>query len=227
MNFISHFYLDREQEDSYFFIGVSTPDLVSVFDRNIRVKEHRMPPLPGYTPESAGFYAGVMRHFQVDKMFHSSPFFTRETGRISAMIQERFRPEELSRVFFVAHVLLELTLDKILIQRDPKLLPDFYRHLERASLDNVVSLTEWITHTGMPGYLPFLNRFVRRKTLYQYTDWQSVVYILRRMMQGVGVAEVEYLHSPRFDQLLRSYEAELSAHCFEAFDDFKRTLGPA
>ena len=154
MNFISHFYLDRNLDDSLFFVGVSTPDLVSVFDRTIRLKEGRMPLIMENeaTKGEISFYNGVIRHFEVDKLFHTSDFFYSETEKIKNLLQEEFGKDHVPRAFFVAHVLFELILDRILIHHNNTLLPTFYDHLSRFPIKEYVRLTEWVTHTPMPAY---------------------------------------------------------------------------
>ena len=119
MNFISHYFLDRDLDDSWFFAGISTPDLVSVFDRNVRLKKRKMPPIQEdvSTPGQISFYKGVMRHFEVGSHF-SIPlsFSIPETAIISRLLKQSFIPGEVERSFFVAHIALELILDKVLIQ---------------------------------------------------------------------------------------------------------------
>ncbi|MCB0838264.1 MAG: hypothetical protein KDD63_22360 [Bacteroidetes bacterium] len=219
MNFISHFYLDRNLEDSFFFVGVSTPDLVSVFDRNVRLKEGRMPLLMENeaTVEEISFYNGVIRHFEVDKVFHTSDFFYRETDKIKDLLHDTFGTDQVYRGFFVAHVLFELILDKILISHDSNLLPSFYEHLERYPIKEYVRLTEWVTHTPMPAYDAFLKRFIKKKYLYDYADWEHILYIIRKIVQGVGINQFEYLHSPGLISILDAYEKELAIYCFDEF----------
>lgn len=211
MNFISHFHLDRSQNDSWFFVGVSTPDLVSVFDRNVRLKQHTLPlPMENEaTPAELSFYQGALRHFEVDRLFHTSDFFYEETHRISERLKLAFPNGEVKRGFFVAHILLELLLDKLLIEDDPSIIPDFYGHLTHHPLEEYVKLTEWVTRVPMPSYQGFLNKFITKRYLALYTDWQQVLYILKRIVMGVGIREVDYLHDPRFLSEMQAYEAGL------------------
>lgn len=219
MNFISHFYLDRNLDNSLFFVGVSTPDLVSVFDRNVRLKKNRLPLIMENesSEDEISFYNGLLRHFEVDRIFHTSDFFYSETARITKLLQETFPADELSRTFFVAHVLFELVLDKILIQQDPNLLTSFYSHFDSRSISTFVQLTEWATHTPMPRYDDFLQKFLKKKYLYNYTDWRHVTYILKRIMQGVGISKVDYLLDERFISMAEAYEEELTGRMPSAF----------
>ncbi|MEZ4826017.1 MAG: hypothetical protein R3C61_06945 [Bacteroidia bacterium] len=226
MNFISHFYIDRKVNDSLFFAGVSTPDLVSVFDRNIRLKESRMPLIMENeaTAGEISFYNGVMRHFEADRIFHTSPFFYEETHIIARLIERNFKEGVYKRAFFVGHVLFELLLDKILIQDDDTLVSDFYRHLESYPVQELVRLTEWVTHTAMPSYDGFLRKFFTKKYLTSYVDPEHVAYVLRRIVQGVGIAEISYIQSPRFLAMMETYEAGLALRCYPAFSQLNEKL---
>ncbi|MEO1451190.1 MAG: hypothetical protein AAFV07_16790, partial [Bacteroidota bacterium] len=151
MNFIAHYFLDRNLDDSLFFAGVSTPDLVSIFDRNIRLKAKRMPLIMENeaTQEELSFYNGVMRHFEVDRIFHTSEFFKSEVKLLCDAFTYHLGEKVVKRDYFVAHILFELTLDKVLIQQNAFLIDDFYAHLESRPLEELVRLTEWVTHTPM------------------------------------------------------------------------------
>lgn len=219
MNFISHFYLDRELNNSLFFIGVSTPDLVSVFDRTVRLKKSRMPLIMENeaTGDEINFYNGVMRHFEGDRIFHTSDFFHNEVHRISHLLEKTFAKGEVERGFFVAHIMFELLLDKILIQEDETLVPEFYEHLESHPISEFVRLTEWVTHTPMPAYDGFLEKFIHKKYLYNYTDPHQVIFILQKIVRGVGIQDIDYLHSRKFLDLLLKYEKELAGRCYSGF----------
>ncbi len=212
MNFIAHFYVDKHVDDSLFFVGVSTPDWVSIFDRNVRVKESLMPLIMENeaTSDELSFYNGVMRHLEIDRQFHSSSFFTSETREIIRLIEKHLGKENVPRSFFVAHILFELVLDKVLIQADSSLLSRYYEHLENCRIDRMVQLTEWVASTPLPRYDGFLKKFISKRYLYQYTDWDHLIYVLRRILERVHLKEVSYLYEPAFMRLLHEYEEGLT-----------------
>jgi len=226
MNFIAHFYMDRHVGDSLFFVGVSTPDWVSIFNRNVRVKENHLPLIMenDATPEELSFYNGVLRHLEVDRVFHSSAFFVRETRHISELFARHLGNQQVPRSFFVAHVIFELVLDKVLIQSDPSLLPSYYRHLENYDLDYLVQLTEWITSTPLPAYDGFLKKFITKKYLYQYLYWDHLIYVLRRILERVHIYDTDYLYSPGFMRVLEEYEAGLTQRHAPALQEFDHHL---
>ncbi|MEM7656804.1 MAG: hypothetical protein AAF399_11795 [Bacteroidota bacterium] len=108
-------------------------------------------------------------------------------------------------------------LDKLLIQDDPTIIPDFYGHLTRYSLDEYVKLTEWVTGVPMPSYKGFLHKFITKQYLSKYTEWSHVLYVLKRIVMGVGIREVAYLHDPRFLETMLGYESELKTRYQAAF----------
>lgn len=165
------------------------------------------------TQEELSFYNGVMRHFEVDRIFHTSTFFHAEVKLLCQAFAEKIGKGVVKRDFFVAHILFELALDKVLIQQDPSLIDDFYAHLESRPLEELVRLTEWVTHTPMPSYDGYLTKFMRRRYLSNYADWEHVLFILKRIMQGVGISETHYLFSSEFRQLVESYEEGLAERC--------------
>lgn len=226
MNFIAHFYMDRHVADDLFFVGVSTPDWVSIFDRSIRVKENRMPLIMENDASRAelSFYNGVLRHLEVDRVFHSSAFFEEETRIIGDLFKQYFPNGEVQRSFFVAHVMFELVLDKVLIQADPSLLPAYYQHLSNCHLREICRLTEWITRTPMPGYDGFVKKFIKRKFLYKYTDCEHLIYVLRRLLERVGIATHDFLYTPAFLKVLQTYEQGLTTRYTGALQHFGRQL---
>lgn len=228
MNFISHFYLDRHMDDSLFVVGTCTPDLVSIFDRKVRLKESAISKLVQDTevsPEQLSFYQGVIRHFQVDRLFHTSDFFYSETRQLSQQLREAFPATHIQRSFFVAHVLLELILDRLLIHNDELLLNNFYQHFENCSEKQIVSLTSWLTGgSKLPSYGDFISRFTRDKHIYRYKEIEYIIYVLKRILRRVGIFEYDYLNSQAFIFHLQQYEFELSKRYRSALKSFHQML---
>jgi hypothetical protein len=214
MNFISHYYFDRHVADNLFAVGVSSPDLLSIFLRSVRIKDAHVKAMSARTdlsPEQQSFLKGVIRHFDGDKVFHSSEFFFNETHLLAVMLRERFGKFSVPRSFFVSHIMLELIIDKVLIQRDPSILGDYYSNFEQHSPSEIAKLTEWIADAPLPNYADFIEKFMERKFLYRYTDWGYVTYVLKRILQRVGVEEMGYLESADFLEVMNTYEAHLES----------------
>ena len=227
MNFISHYYLDQHsaQTDSFFFVGISTPDLISNFDRRIRLKVSTLPPflVEDHTPERESFFKGVERHFEVDRIFHSSDFFYRETHFLAAQLREQFG-KRIHRSNFVAHILLELILDRVLILRHNDLLFSFYSHFQSSDVPMLVELTEWIVQQKIPGYGDFLEQFAQKRFLYRYVNQWYLVRVLKGILAQIGIRKVEYLDSEDFMTIIESYEQRLEYLSESAMEEFSNAL---
>jgi acyl carrier protein phosphodiesterase len=215
-------------EDSLFVVGTCTPDLVSIFDRNVRFKESSISKRvqnSEVSPEQMSFYQGVIRHFQVDRIFHSSDFFHTETRQLASELREAFPATHMKRSFFVAHVLLELVLDRLLIAKDEMLLSKFYAHFERCPNEQIVALTRWLTGgEPLPAYSDFVRRFTEDKHLYRYQEMDYIIYVLKRILRRVGIFEYDYLNSQAFLYQVQQYEQELGQRFEAVLEDFQLVL---
>lgn len=205
MNFLSHFYLDRQSTDSLFVSGTCTPDLMSIFNRTMRVKHHsQVIPLGSET-----FYQGVLRHYAADKAFHSCDFFLEESHNIALFLRKSFPSEQVHRTFFVGHVLVELLIDKILIGQDERLVGDFYAHLEVVSPQTLSQTTQHFVTQPLLGYEAFLQRFIQNRYLFHYSKYEYIIFVLKQIVSRVGISQTTFMDSPTFLDYLMEYEKEL------------------
>jgi len=226
MNFLSHFYLDQHVDDSLYIVGIATPDLLSIFDSNVRLKERKLPiPMENSaTPEQLSIYNGALRHFHVDRIFHSSDFFHKETQLISRLLKAEFKDPPIHRGFFIGHILLELVMDRILVQKDINLVHRYYTHFEKFGVKLMEQKTEWLCRRPLPGYDAFLVRFIERKHLHYYKDWDFLKDILRRMLNYVQIDNTQFIDHPAFIEIMEKYQAGLSLRCPAAFAKFSEQL---
>lgn len=213
MNFISHFYADREQTDSHFVIGSVSPDLLSIYNPELRIKHAHVAKFQksGVNTVSKGFIEGLKAHFFVDRVFHSSPHFKSETQKISQLLIERFPDQEIPRKFFIAHILLELLLDKILIDLHPGILAAFYDHFaSQGDFSEIQASTEQISGKPLNNYTGFLHKFLENKYLYHYQKYDHIIYVLGRIMRRVKIDDIAFLEAPTFLNLMKDYEAHLT-----------------
>lgn len=216
MNFLSHFHLDREINNAPFVVGVCTPDLISLYNREIRIKHP--PVLPSHHADYQYFVDGILRHYEADKVFHNSPFFAEEMKKIESFLKENFADIKVKRPFFVAHVLVELMIDKVLIAKDEKLIPDFYENFHQVGHTQIATLTQIATAKEIDAYPLFIQKFLQNQYLYHYADYEYILYVLQRIVRRVGIIEVEYLKSDILQYFLQDYEKELATNIHSLFD---------
>lgn len=225
MNLVAHYYLDRDLVNSYFAVGAATPDLLSIYNSQLRIKQRHLLKL---SEDEAGritppFLNGLQRHFFADGIFHDSPIFQRETKRISNMLVQYFPDIAIQRKFFIGHILLELMLDKVLIKLHPGILETYYGHFEALQpFRDIRRSLEIALNHQLPNYEAYLTRFLRRKFLYHYADPQHIAWILRRILRRVRIRDTEYVQSPTFFKLMEDYEVELLEMHEEFFTEIRQ-----
>lgn len=225
MNFLSHYHLDRHQQNNpYLLAGVCTPDLVSIFDRQLRIKH--IPLHVQHDPDALAFFAGIQRHYQTDKIFHSCPFFVQETDFIADFLTREFNDTEVKRRFFVAHILLELMIDKVLIDKDFTLINDFYLTFSGIGAARLTTITQEFVEKKLEGYEAFMERFIRHHYLFHYPEEGYVPYVLNRIIGRVGIRETAFLERQVFKEFLTDYQVQLTPKVARLFSDLHEALGP-
>ena len=83
MNFLSHFYFDRETDNCYFILGTVLPDLLKNADKTIIIHPEKLTH-PNINVNS--IIKGWNKHLEVDRYFHSSEFFLNPLARVKETV---------------------------------------------------------------------------------------------------------------------------------------------
>lgn len=224
MNFLSHYFADREESDSLFVIGAATPDLLSIYNAKVRVKAGHVKRIDRavLSPAAQQLIRGLDSHFLVDRVFHSSELFKIETGEISDRLEEWFPDREIHRKYFIAHILLELLMDKVLISKHNGILDRYYAHyVELAPFTELREATEEIIGTELPNYEAFLQRFLEKKYLAHYRSYSHLAYVMERLLRRVGVKHRNFTETGAFIGLMEAYETHLSSVYLRFFEEIE------
>jgi hypothetical protein len=226
MNFVAHYYIDSHLDNGLFVTGVSSPDLIPVFDRKKRVRDRWVRKVLDRESEPAfrEFAKGALRHFEADDYFHSADFFQAETQLITQLLRERFEKDVVQRDFFVAHILFELVLDRILVQENPEGLDKYYDHWRNTDTQQLRLFSEKLCNDSLEGYELFIKRFIKRRYLYGFVEWKNLIYILKRIMDRVGILDTDYFYTAAFFDLLEVYENHLRPMAPQYIDEIRLKL---
>ncbi len=185
MNYLAHYYLDHTDPRPHFTLGLILPDLV----RNFK-KQYRLNPLhlTDATPADKMLHLnqGVHRHFHADKVFHTSAFFDQHNSELKAKLYAAGFESINKYTYFVAHVLLEMIIDKVLLQQHPLLCLNFYHALEKtekAVIGNYLQISGNLTHEHVNQFLLFFDQFCQNQYLFHYRHYDGLLYGLERMYQ--------------------------------------------
>ncbi len=180
MNFLSHFYFERQTSNDYVVMGVVLPDLIKNADKNWNLNpqkdEYLFRDVPGY----AALLSGWKRHLEVDRLFHSSQFFKEQTTLLKQIILPALQTGPV-KPFFLAHIGLELILDHLLLTKGLVDTSHFYHQLSGAHTD---SLTGFLRFAGLPDqecFDHFLDKFISSQYLFSYEKIENITYALNRI----------------------------------------------
>lgn len=177
MNYLSHYYLNRQQPSPYFKLGLLLPDLIPGFNAQMRraVFSHK----PQIEAEKQ-LLAGIERHYLEDRIFHNLPGFAYYNRLTKQLVLDHTQIRR--RTFYLCHVAVEMMLDKILMQQKPELLDDFYHNLQQIELPVVDSYLAGLDRKHLADDL-FRNFiwFTEKQFLRKYVDMKSFTVALLRV----------------------------------------------
>lgn len=184
MNFLAHFFFDGRLNAPYFNMGLVLPDLMGISERGWKI--HHLPKDDNLSPETKALKEGIEHHHQMDHFFHNSHFFRDSTEQIKT----RFRQNSLDfpdhRLFFVAHIFLELMMDRIIVKADAQTAHHFYQELSQVRYSKLTAFFEEASVKANNHFPKFLGRFLEYRYALNYPDDQSLVYSLNRIFERVG-----------------------------------------
>jgi len=223
MNFLSHFYFDRDCNDAYHVLGAVMPDLLRNADKQAQIKPERLP-----TQNNAAINSlilGWKKHLEVDRHFHSSAFFNYHSHQLKLLLV----PAILGSVvkpFFLGHIALELILDNLLLTTHTVFADDFYDHLKNAEEDNISGFLQ-LNGIDPQKFLSFYTVFINEKYLHSYIKTDSVVYALKRICQRIWKNPFTELQEKAMAEVVNTYIQLLSVDFMQVYWEMESLLQEA
>lgn len=206
MNYLSHAY--RHLHDPYFVAGVALPDWLRILGREFRVRRNRANELiekhhlriehsepkdgsvdVGLSPEIS-FYRGIIQHHHDDGWFHQTEAFVLLSAKLAVELREIHGPDASIRSHFLGHIIVELLLDSLLVDRNENLLSEYYRAIESLDRQRIVTWTEHLLGRSVPKMEHLLVRFAEERFLADYVDDDRLLFRLNQVMKRVGLAQL-------------------------------------
>lgn len=221
MNFLSHHFADAIDSEHYYNLGLVLPDLLGSVQRR-----WRLPASFDLTDDDVfteRIAEGTSRHLNVDAYFHSSAFFKEFT----AIIREIFAKHKLDlpgvRLFFVAHIFLELMLDRLILLNHSAASPNFYYDLSQIENEMLKPFFKVTGVENVSKFTDFFERFQTLKYLNHYIKDESLFYALNRIMQRAGQPVFGEEMKPNFIDARMETQEQLSKEYLKIFEELKST----
>jgi len=201
LNFLSHYYFDKQANKFHFNLGLLFPDLVRNFIKGAKLKTHRN---PWIHPMEIELYEGCMKHVISDKLFHNWEGFIDGMDLSNKFL--RRSKEEFQKDFFISHILVELVIDKILLNRYPNLANDLYEDYSRVDRQVITRFLNNYSINDSDLFFKGFDRFMEVQYLKNYKYFSNIVYALGRICTKMRLAPFSEYQKKLIDDLAQEIE---------------------
>lgn len=179
MNFLSHHALACQlasDQPALFYAGNLLPDWLGIAQEG-PLRRHHVADKPGALAE------GARLHFDADHRFHTDPVFERLCDEAKVLL----RPLPLKRVFFFAHVAVELAMDAHLLRSNTAHADDLFTRLELCLPEIAPEAARLLEREALPELAGVAERFVAHRWILAYATDDGLARRLSQLGQRVGI----------------------------------------
>jgi hypothetical protein len=220
MNFLSHYYFDRDVTNCYHILGTVLPDLLKNADKTIVLHPEK---LHHQNQSVNSIIKGWNKHLEVDRYFHSSNFFLTHSHQLKKQLAPVIEGSPV-KPFFLGHIALELILDNLLITTNKIDVHDFYDHMQGCD-DSIIQ--EFLTFAGLADttkFFRFFNGFKKDGYLHTYSETPKIAYALKRICMRVWRDPFTDEHESEMNEVLVAYREYLYDNFMVIFDEIDSKL---
>ena len=164
--------------------GLGIPDLTTGFSKayNSVIKNSVLP----NNEFLQQIQSGIKSHYEADKMFHNSPIFmTLATQTTQSFLNAGLSRERL-RLSVIAHVAVELMIDRQILIENEQVAHDYYAHIDGVNEDLISVYFDTLSlHNEKQNFLSRFQFFRQRRFIYLFKDAENIVTGLGRIYQSV------------------------------------------
>ena len=220
MNFLSHFYFDRESDNCYHILGTILPDLLKNADKTIALHPEKL----HHTDDAVNsIIKGWNKHLEVDRYFHSADFFLQHSHELKKLLLPAIEGSPV-KPFFLGHIAIELLLDNLLLTTNKVTVDSFYDHLDGCEIPVI---DEFLTFAGLKDstrFFKFYEDFKKSRYLSTYTETHQIAYALKRICMRVWKDPFTPQHEAAINKVLVSYRETLLDNFMSVFDEIAGKL---
>ncbi|WP_437921897.1 ACP phosphodiesterase [Sphingobacterium sp. LRF_L2] len=206
MNFLSHYYFERYSLHSETVLGALLPDLLKNVDKQYNFHPQRFEELMFALPQTMHISEGWYRHLEVDKLFHSSPFFLDHCHVLRKQLDPIVHHLPI-RASFLAHIAVELLLDHILLDQQLVNPARLYEHLAQVPDRVLEKYLRILGEVDIERFITFYRRFIEVKYIFDYSDISNLSRALFNICKRIWDFEYSSDDCVKLTACLRRYKA--------------------
>ncbi len=211
MNYLAHG--RGHLDEPYVLAGTAVPDWLNVVDRRVRARSSGAVQWVGCDDQRIADVArGVVQHHRDDDWFHRTRAFAELSWSFTRDVRDRLPDDDGLRPSFVGHILVEMLLDAVLIERQPPLLDRYYAALEEVDPQVVQTAVNRIAKRKTDQLAAMIDMFRQVRFLADYAEDERLFYRLGQVIKRVklpALPDSVLAWLPRARDNVRSRYAEL------------------
>ena len=207
MNYLSHYYFDRDEDNKYFNIGLILPDLARSHIAKLRINPYKN--ITFTTKEISSMNDGCNKHFASDRKFHNWMTFVELTNKATDMIRES-GDKDINRDYFITHIMVEILLDKILLDKNPSLADDFYAMIDSVETDWILKFMRYAGLQDDELWKGQHRRFMKAAFLKSYTSIENVIEAVEGVCANLDMIELNDDQRNLLIEICETIEPELA-----------------
>ncbi len=207
MNYLSHYYFDRDEDNKYYNIGLILPDLARSHIAKLRINPYKN--ITFTTKEISSMNDGCNKHFASDRKFHNWMTFVELTNKATDMIRES-GDKDINRDYFITHIMVEILLDKILLDKNPSLADDFYAMIDSVEMDWILKFMRYAGLQDDELWKGQHRRFMKAGFLKSYTSIENVIEAVEGVCANLGMIELNDDQRNLLIEICEAIEPELA-----------------
>lgn len=217
MNFLSHYYFDRNKNNPYEVLGMVLPDLLKNANKSWNIFPEKYPLINTIHDTDSALLNGWKRHLLVDKVFHNSEFFLHHQHQIKLKIIDAVKKSKV-KPFFIGHITIELILDNLLITQNKINVNEFYRQLQQV---DPILLDRFLVQNGIKEtemFFKFFDMFIKEQYLHSYAQPENITYALKRVCMRIWNSPFTQQQEISLTEIIINYIKHLEEEFIIIFD---------
>jgi len=208
VHFLSHYYTELPADNPLFVTALTIPDLATGFS-----KAHNSVVLKNPPPRDTDLlhiHNGILRHYAGDKWFHNSPLFLEHLSLFSIAFEGQGLSRERLRLSVIAHLAVEMMLDRQIMIYNSNLCRDFYDKLDRTDESILANYFDYLAlEAEKKSFLSKFQFFKQRRFLFLFSELENIVFALNRVYSSVTKTEFTDDEKVKFHTALSNIDMKL------------------
>jgi len=161
-----------------YHLGLIFPDFLKTFTGQ------RFKPL-NHLNDNNHLNNGAKQHLVRDAHFHNHSFF-HDSCKIISQIINNSEAKSIPKTFFLSHIILEIALDRVLMEKDISNLDNFYKELENVDKQEINIFFKENKLKNYDLFIQKLENFTLSRWMYKYLEDKNLPFSLNRVYFRIG-----------------------------------------